>query len=153
LLAWVHHLGRRLSALRAADVLRRDPRPPILLLRTFSVDHAEEAPPDFFWDRLAWPIKPLAPIWTFEDRVVGRLMRLGPVLAIGNPSEWAAPVGAGRLWVGHDVWKDRVVELLKQSQLVVMIMGKVGSGTGLSWEVNAVTDLDMLDRLILVLPP
>jgi hypothetical protein len=31
------------------------------------------------------------------------------VIAIGNPSEWAPPVGAGRLWVGHDVWKDKVV--------------------------------------------
>ena len=52
---------------------------------------------------------------TLEEFVVGRLMTLGPVVAIGKPGEALSPLGAAREYVHGPGWQDRVRDLLGES--------------------------------------
>ena len=61
------------------------------------------------------------------------LGRVGPVVAIGKPGEPVPQLGAARLYVAHDVWQSRVIELMAIAGLVVV---RVGSSPGVLWEIE-----------------
>ena len=77
----------------------------------------------------------------------------GPIVAVGRPGERLAPLGASRFWVGDDRWQQVVDELIRESQLVIMIMGATHGDDGLAWEVRHVFHLQQTAKLVLILPP
>jgi hypothetical protein len=136
--------ARRTLVLRSAEVRDRDQRPPVLFVRSFADDLLELEPRFEYFGRL------IRKRLTLEEFVVGRLMTLGPVVAIGKPGEALSPLGAAREYVHGPDWQERVRNLLGESSWVVAILG---SGEGLEWEYQQIVQRDLTGRFILVVPP
>ncbi|MDC0681544.1 signal peptidase I [Sorangium atrum] len=143
---------RRLRRLSAEEELTRDPRPPILFLRSFGRDELSIKRP-FFWLQLLcsfpWEQVRLWPALTFEEALANMLRRFGPVVALGNPVEKTQPEGASRLFAGSD-WKKRVKDAARRSALVVILPD---DRPALRWEMKRVASEPGLGRVLVVAPP
>ena len=117
----------------ADEVLSKDSRAPVLLLRAFDDDDRIEVSVSGL--RQSWI--PGKQIHTLEQALSACLSRYGPVIAIGRPKEWAPPVGAARLYVKDD-WQEKVLRLVRESQIVVVILGRT---EGLLWELEQLMTL------------
>jgi hypothetical protein len=139
-------LKRRSAHMLKAEDLDNDTRAPILYLRPFTQDNAVlSSGPRIFnilnpfsWGKLMrwrgfftsyaafWTFK-----WTFEQLLEAKVRDMGPLVAIGQPG--APPImGAHNLYVGEE-WQQRVDDLSKRAQLVVLAAGDTA---GIMWEVN-----------------
>jgi hypothetical protein len=136
--------ARRTLASRVAEVRARDPRAPLLLVRSFYDDNLEIEPRFEYFGRL------LRKRLTLEEFVVGYLLTMGPVVAIGKPREDLSPLGAAREYLSGPNWQQRVATILDECSWVVAILG---SGEGLIWEYEQVVWRQMTNRFILVIPP
>jgi hypothetical protein len=87
---------------------------------------------------------------TLEEFVVGHLLTLGPVVAIGKPHEGLSPLGAAREYVFGPGWQERVSTLLDECSWVVAILG---GSEGLMWEYEQISRRGIADRMMLVIPP
>lgn len=142
----VRCLKRRSAHQFSDEDLDKDTRPPILYLRPFTQDSAVlSSGPRIFnilnpfsWGKLRrwrgllsswgafWRFK-----WTFEQLLEDRTRELGPLVAIGQPG--TPPIlGAHNLFVG-DEWQQRVADLARRAQLVVLAAGDT---PGILWEVK-----------------
>lgn len=131
---------RRMLTVGVERALAIDPRPPVLLLRSFEDDgRPGDGEGTTFSDGFA----------TFEEELVRTLSRRGPVIAIGRPGEEAPLSGAAREYVSHDAWKARVEQRMTAAQLVVLVMGDT---PGLGWELAKVRAAGHLGKLLLVVP-
>ncbi len=141
--------GRKLWAATGDEMLADDPRPPILLLRSFSDDGLRPATsgggPLSGWTA--------AENETFEEMLGGVLQAYGPLIAIGRPGEVLRPLGAARMYVSHQDWRQRVDELLARCQLAVMIVGQIKGEDGLAWEVRRLLEVQPPEKVLLVFPP
>lgn len=115
---------------------------PILLLRSFADDAMAMA----VTGRLAATRKAT----TFEETLTGQLWAYGPVIAIGRPGERAPPSGAAREYYAHEDWQAGAEAMIRESRWVAML---VGATEGLGWEIRRLESLDVLKRLILIVPP
>ncbi len=131
---------RSMNSRTAREIQSRDPRPPVLLLRSFEDDgrHGDGEGGHFRHGFL-----------TFEEIIVGALQMRGPVIAIGRPGERVPSVGAAREYLSHDIWQQRVGALMRDASLIVLV---VGTTPGLAWELARVRELNLLDKLLIVLP-
>lgn len=137
------------------SVLRRDSRPPIVYLRSFSDDNAYDLNLSGFVAnsfglgrhyglmRLLGPLANVHPLRllrlfrghggdTSEEQLSVFFRNRGPFIAIGQPGEWLAKGGASRLYIGHDEWQSVVNNLLERSQIVILQPGKT---EGVWWEM------------------
>lgn len=106
-------LQQRLNVISAL----RDPRRPILLLRSFSLENPwlnGESDPlrstlagRFFGSYL-------------EESIRQPLVDVGPLVAIGNPRKRDLQVGAIRFYSGSESWTSVVSTLVRQSQLILL---------------------------------
>jgi hypothetical protein len=81
----------------------------VILLRSFSDDNL---PLDKRYHFL-WFFFTAQETLTLESFVVDQIWRLGPVLAIGNPTEQLSPLGAAREYISGDRWRSRIRERLE----------------------------------------
>jgi len=138
--------GRRQSALGLQEIRKLDTRPPVLLLRSFGDDNL----PLEKRYHLFWFLFTARETLTLESFVVDQIWRLGPVLAIGNPSEPLSPLGAAREYIPDDRWRNRIQQYLNESEYIVSILGAT---PGLSWEFQQIQALGKEDRVLVVFPP
>lgn len=125
-----------------------DPRPPILLLRSFEDD---TTPLQQTREQNSWMHSVIMPtVWTLEETVEKVLGARGPVIAIGRPGEPVPPAGAAREYLANDEWQDRVRELIEQAKLVAVILGDT---EGLRFEYQTLLDQGASPKLILLFPP
>jgi hypothetical protein len=137
---------RRKLARRGHEARRVDPRPPVVLLRSFGDDMLKVGPGQR-WTRLGdWQRRGM----TFERVLTRELTPFGPVIAIGRPGESLAPLGAARDYVGDDIWQDEVARRMNEGQLIVFV---VGESEGLAWELHRVHRLGLMHKLVIVFPP
>jgi len=138
--------------------LKRDPRPPVLYLRPFTQDGsvnlmtANAINRSFgekgFW-RQAMTIF-IRFVDTYEQYVSLAFKKIGPVVAIGDPTEGLPELGAIRIYVGIDGdWQQMVSKLAGKASYVFM---QIGKSDGLMWEVQYVIDHVRPEQLILFLP-
>jgi hypothetical protein len=129
--------GKQLVAKDANAVRVEDPRAPVLYLRPFAIDSV-----------LSRPIgSDSSPTSTSqEEDLVEALCDYGPVVAIGRPGEPLPTLGAARMYVDDDHWKERVSDLLAESSLIVLV---TGDSPGLIWEVAQTVELGKPSSLIL----
>jgi len=139
---WSWPMARRLKQASVAEARRRDPRPPVLLLRSFHDDVLPLGSPA--------PRRGSDRPTTFEEVLTGQLWRRGPVIAIGRPGERIPPMGAARDYYSDAIWQTEAERMVRESQAIVMI---VGITPGLGWEMRRVNDLEMLKKLALAFPP
>ena len=86
---------------------------------------------------------------TLEEFVVGRLVTLGPVVAIGKPGE-AEPAGRrARVRARAGLARPRERPLGR----IFVGVAILGGGEGLKWEYEQILQRDLTGRFILVVPP
>lgn len=141
--AWLVTRGRKATALRVDEVLQRDIRAPILLLRSFADD-------EFLLDNPGRGVFSAGQTISFEEVLAKSFSPFGPVIAIGHPGEMLPPLGFARFWVQDGSWKGRVAKLLEECQKVVVILGAT---PGLAWEVDQLFQRDVPRKVVLLLPP
>jgi hypothetical protein len=131
--------GRKHSTGTAEELLARDHRPLVLYLRSFEEDAAgaEVTVKRFF----AWT--------TEEEQFIEALGTIGPCVAIGRPDEPLPELGAGRLYVGNDGWREKVRDLMSRARLVVL---RIGETEGLWWELREAREVLGPQQLILCVP-
>ena len=119
-----HQLKLVADGLKASDakaILARDPRPPILYLRSFSNELTYSGT-----DEMDWPIN-----------TIGK--NVGPIIAIGQPDEILPPKGIARIYLDSAAdWKGVVKGLLEKARFVII---SPQSTSSLVWE--AVTTFEM----------
>jgi len=139
-------LAKKHRAMSAKHALTKDQRPPILYLRSFQDDGVFH-PGKFIlindWFRTLFEK-------TTEDKLSRMLGRFGPVVAIGRPEEEIAEVGAARVYVGDDHWKDLVMDLLSDRGALAVL--QAGGTRGLKWELEAVGSMLLPEQVMLFLP-
>jgi hypothetical protein len=102
-------------------------RPPVLFLRSFDDDKFRN--------------KARLDMRSYEEHLVYWFSRVGPVIAVGRPSENLPIPGALRLYFNDFEWKEKVEQLMSLSQFVIL---QAGSTTGLEWEIA--TAIQKVDR-------
>ncbi len=135
---WIE--GQRRLAPRAADVLGRDHRAPVLYLRSFADD-----------GRLALPFEQAQVHRSIsEEELLAEIFTAaGPVIALGRPGEELPELGAARLYVDPTSWQGTVGDLMRTARLTLL---RVGTTPGVEWELrHAMSVLDP-GRLVLLLP-
>jgi hypothetical protein len=142
--------ARRHAALEAEAVTDRDPRPPILFLRSFGDDKLKirargNSPRHSTLERFDYRRRE-----RFEEVVAGHLWAFGPVVAVSDPAEQLAPIGAARTHLGDRTWREGVENLMPAARLIVIT---VGGTAGLTWEIAKVSELGLWERTVLLFPP
>ena len=131
-------VGRRMRAPDAERTLARDARPPIVYLRPFHFDRTSRqavARTEFFTS-------------THEERLARVLRRIGPFIALGDPTEKLRELGAARLYSDEAHWKQAIERLTATAGTIVV---HVGDSPGLAWELQHVVNLGQPERIILSL--
>ncbi|MBI5597737.1 MAG: hypothetical protein HY928_16745 [Elusimicrobia bacterium] len=145
----LHHWGGLLSLPDAHEVMKRDPRPPVVFLRSFKEEERQvhstpvgerdggEAVTDH-----SFPA-------SREQEMAQALDRIGPFVAIGRPGEPLATLGAARVYLGDGDWK-AFVEAMVPCSAAIVLQPEFTPGT--LWEVGLVVKAVDLRRLLLVVP-
>lgn len=133
----------------ASEVLRRDPRPLVLYLRSFKDDHLKirvGGPRRRSWlDSFAHPR-----VDRFEEVLAWNLWQFGPVVALGLPGQKLPPLGAARATLSDQSWRQEIEQWMRQAQVIVVVLGR---SEGLAWEISRLVALDIWYKAILVIPP
>lgn len=133
---YVHRVGRKLVHLSASERLLIDPRPPILYIRSFADDQKGIA-------------MELYGSVTEEESLVQVLNKVGPVFAIGKPGETLPTLGAARVYVSDDDWKDVVSDMMDKACFVFC---RIGNTSGLEYEMKLIRSKQISKKVILILP-
>ncbi len=115
---------------RRTEFADDDPRAPVLYLRPFTTDAS-------------------ARFAGWEEQLVGALKDIGPVVAVGQPSDSRPPLGAVRWYVPDARWQEAIDEMLKAAALVVV---RVGGTQGIQWELERAVQRVPPERLLLLVP-
>lgn len=91
----------------------------------------------------------ISDIRTEEEVLVDMLSDIAPVYAIGDPSDKKMPLGASRIYVPDEIWKQVAQELVQNAELVVMRLGETDN---FWWEVKMVLKQKPLKNILFVIP-
>lgn len=148
----IWYRGKQYAATPGEEAESKDPRPPVVFLRSFNDELADKTPwsvirNPFSDRRLAKEVPPGSP---YERDLMERLFKkVGPYLAIGRPGESFADPGPARFYLPDDKWQDFVVSRLRRAQLVII---RAGVTPGLGWEMEQVVALVPPRKIIILLP-
>jgi hypothetical protein len=130
--------GKHRSAPSAESLMSKDPRPPVLYLRSFQDD------PIAAQGELHYSIpgphgsQPLSLVAETEEEQLAQVMNeIGPFVALGRPGEMLPEIGAARTYTSNDEWQSKVLNLMGQAKLVVL---RAGDTSSFLWEFEAVTN-------------
>jgi hypothetical protein len=133
-------IARRTSAPALPEVLRADPRAPVLYLRPFRDEtttfaecprRARDLPGDWLRARTG---RGGGRFRTAEE-YLGREIEaaIGPLVALGNPLDFVPPEGAARVYLADEAWRDGFRELVERAACVVMI---AAASDQVAWELG-----------------
>jgi hypothetical protein len=144
------HDSRAQLGRKADEVVLFDPRPPVVLLRSFQDESLHvEGEVGFLGSILVfltWKTERGAR--RLEEVLVSSMKPLGPVVAIARPH---APLetGAEREYVDDDRWQDEIKLWIGRAAIVIV---EVGRTAGLQWELGRIIEADAASKLLLVFP-
>ena len=144
--------ARRLGSIRARQLMLRDPRPPVLYLRSFGDDRLKLWTATFGRPSLIERFTPRR-FDTFEEVLVRYLSGYGPVIAVNQPGTRLAPLGAARETIDSADWQAAVATWMAQSRLIVFATPPSQVNQGLQWELEAVSGHGYWDKALIVVPP
>ncbi len=134
--------GRRMRAIPAVDLLRKDMRAPVLFLRSFEDDDLIDPTPrmvpmgDLFQRR-------------YEESLSNPLYAIGPVISIGRPGDKLALLGGARLFVPDHAWQSAIEYLRERAAAVILMVGRT---EGVWWEITSSIQSVPLERLLFFFP-
>jgi hypothetical protein len=143
---WLVTRGRRMRVSGAERLLAEDVRAPIVYLRPFDADEAQIANRWSSHLRIS-PREGLEK--TYEQRLARTLRKVGPFVAVGDPTERLPMIGAARMYAADEDWQETVDELTARAGVLLVHAGET---EGLAWEIRHVVELDAPERVILSLP-
>jgi hypothetical protein len=145
----IYRRARRQAMVPGSELVQRDPRPPVLYLRSFRDDTGLRLRSRATDGRIL-PEKLLKV--SFEELITDHLWGYGPVLAIGSPRDRdkLSPLGAARDYATDETWRDTAISMMQRSWMIAAIPGAT---EGIGWEMNTIVSLGFLPKLVLVLPP
>ena len=145
--SWMFTRAKKLGALTVEEALARDRRQPIVYLRSFEADKADEIVRAT--QTVLSGVRRRGPRQSREEEIAERLSAAGPVVALGRPGEALPQLGAARVYVPDEAWQAQVKDWLGRSQLVVL---RVGHTAGLVWELSEVVKRNHCENLLLHIP-
>lgn len=140
------------------EVLRKDPRPPVLYLRAFNQES------QFFIvgykaDYGKWAKSFHAAI-SKSDQKIGLTVEeylsqdinrfLGPFIALGSPEDYIAPPGALRLYAKDEDWKAQFDTLARQASAIIV---EVSKSENLRWEFEHLRSEGLQEKLFVLTRP
>jgi hypothetical protein len=142
--------GKHRSAPSAESLMSKDPRPPVLYLRSFQDD------PIAAQGKLQYSIpgpqgsQPLSWVAETEEEQLAQVMNeIGPFVALGRPGEMLPEIGAARTYTSNDEWQSKVLNLMGQAKMIVL---RAGDTPSFLWEFEAVTKHAKPESVIVLLP-
>lgn len=150
--ALIRRHARRLAALDADEVLRRDSRPMVLYLRTFADDSLTIRTAPYARQSFADRLSPRR-FERFEEVLVRNLTEAGPVVALNPPGTDLAPIGAARETLAADHWQSTITGWMTDAQLIVVGAAPEAISPGFGWELRAGDSHRLWFKTLLVLPP
>jgi hypothetical protein len=133
--------ARRHATLDAHEVMERDPRPPVVLLRSFADDELEVGGlPEFVWS------PPTTMSWVAAEK----LASIGPVVAVGEPDEALPPLGPYRVFLPAGDWHVEVERLMSSARAVFLVLGR---SKGVLWELEHVLAREPARGATVIVPP
>jgi hypothetical protein len=150
--AVIFRVARRLSSVDARRLMLRDPRPPVLYLRSFGDNRLR------LWTATLgrpWLVErfTLRRFDRFEEVLVRYLSRYGPVIAVNPPGTRLAPLGAARETIEPADWHSAVAGWMAHAALIVFLAPPSRVTQGLHWELRTVAEHGQLDKALVVVPP
>jgi hypothetical protein len=133
--------ARRHASLDAREVQEKDPRPPVVLLRSFADDELEMSGlPELMWS------PPTTMSWVAAER----LASIGPVVAVGEPGEELPPLGPYRLFLPAGNWQVEVERLISSARAVFLVLGR---SRGVLWELERILAREHPGGVTVIVPP
>jgi hypothetical protein len=145
----VLRLARARGRSGAERTRHRDPRPPVLYLRSFNDD--DVALPCVLSAR-----RPFLELFTlrttdpFEESLAWELSTYGPVTAVGRPGGSTHTLGAARELFTDETWQGHVVERMSNARSIAVVIGET---PGLEWEIETIARHGFLDKTLFLMPP
>ena len=138
--------GWKYEARTAKEALASDPRPPVVYLRSFGVDNQFLVASSGRGARLRSHLNYASSV-SPEQEMAFIMERIGPVVAIGKPGERLPELGAARLYVGDDEWREVVGNFINDAALVVI---RAGETANLWWETKEALTRSSPERVIIL---
>ena len=137
--------GWKHDASTAADARAKDPRPPVVYFRSFDADSQIIVAPGrgLSRTRFLWYTAGVSP----EQEMAFIVGQVGPLVAIGKPGERLPELGAARIYVPDDQWRDVVTTWMSEAALIVF---RAGATEGLWWEVEQALARSTRRRIVIV---
>lgn len=145
---WLWSLARRTGQPSLQDALAMDRRPPVLFLRSFTDDQVSLASA-----RVPRYLRVMDPGITrhrFEELLIFGFGNVGPVIAIGNPSDGRPPIGASRQYFGAGDWQGQVLQHMSRARAIVVSLSYT---EGLAWELDQIRERGYLPKVLFIVPP
>lgn len=131
--------GKRFG-LNTPKILNSETRMPLLYLRSFSYESVDKSS--------AKPEDRLSQLYEKEndDEVLALALRdVGPLIAIGKPSDKIPPLGALRLYFEDEEWQEQVERLISISRFAII---QAGYTEGTDWEIQRCRNLLPPEKVI-----
>ena len=140
--------SRRYLRVSLEQAQASDPRRPVLFLRSFRDDTvALRSPKAGFAFRLF--------NYTERNKSLDELLleegtALGPVVALGNPTDAIPPYGAARAYLQAGDWQKMIADLMQQAVVIVIC---VDDSESLWWEIKFVVEQQHMNKTLFLLHP
>ena len=118
---WLVTRGRRMRVSGVESVLAEDVRAPIVYLRPFGVDRVEIG--KRMSSRVRISLREGFEM-TYEERLARTLRKIGPFVAVGDPTERLPLLGAARMYAADEDWQEKVDELTARASVVLLHAGE-----------------------------
>jgi hypothetical protein len=144
--------ARRVGSIDAHELMLRDPRPPVLYLRSFGDDRLRLMTATLGRSSLIERFTPRR-FDSFEEVLVRYLSLRGPVIAVNPPGTKLPPLGAARETIDSADWQSAITAWMKQCALIVFVAPPSQVTQGLQWELQTVSANRHWDKALVIVPP
>lgn len=139
----LYRRGKKASVVLAHELLKSDPRPPVVYLRAFREDAIGAAVPES-------PVSTVFSLMATEEQQIAEVFgELGPFVAIGRPGERLPELGAARMYVADDEWQQTISDLMSIARLVVF---RATDTQGFIWEVKRAGECLPPVKMVFLIP-
>lgn len=144
----LYGIGRLIARPAIIKTKASNDDPPIVFLRSFRKEAIRlSGPKDDFLFRLLSFGRPRTSI---DSLVLEECAAYGRVVAIGNPTDWIAPYGPSRQYIGAGDWKSEVTKLICHAKLIIVFVDETD---GIQWELSEIFRLGRQSSCFFLIAP